>query len=77
MTEEYDESTCITAGELREIGCAVDAAIPDCGWLSRAAIHFVPGNAATMPGGGGIQLSIAVEFTEPFRWIEACVTITG
>lgn len=71
---EFDEATCITAGELRASGITVPADIPDCGWIRRASIRLsCPGIAPPtelerrerrLP-----EVKIDVTFTEPFQWV--------
>lgn len=69
---EYDERTCITAGELRALGLAIPASIPDPGWVRRASIRWLPGKCTSTAQDlreGRFSISMQAEFTEPFEWI--------
>ncbi len=71
---EYDPATCITAGELRQLGIALPEGIPDCGWVPRAAIRsHVTGSQITPAG--ALEVDMTVRFDEPFRWVTVDVTI--
>lgn len=72
---EYDEVTCVTAGELRARGFDVPKDIPDCGWVSRASMRVTPGKATGDATTGRLNVDFTVDFTEPFRWVTANVTI--
>lgn len=65
---EYDAVTCITAGELRSMGCDVPTNIPDCGWVSRDSLRF----AVEVPSveRDAVLIRAKITFTEPFTWIE-------
>jgi hypothetical protein len=74
--EEYDEVTCITAGELRAQGFPILESIPDCGWIHRHSMRFHPGKCELYADDSTrIHVSISVEYTEAFRWIEFSITI--
>jgi hypothetical protein len=79
MTEpEYDERTCITAGELRGMGCEIPSDIPDCGWVPRSALRFGELACTSSPDDcktGVWKGRCMVDVVEPFRWIELDVTI--
>lgn len=70
---EYDERTCVTAGELRARGIDVPKEIPDVGWVPRESIRgsFKAGGVE----GDTLHGVTTIEFTEPFRWIDARVMI--
>lgn len=38
MGQDYDEVTCITAGELRSMGINIAAEVPDVGWVKRSSV---------------------------------------
>lgn len=69
---EYDEETCVTAGELRAAGIPVPESVPDCGWIPRGSM--VPGPEAPTvshdPATGVFSVQIPFGFSQPFRWIE-------
>ena len=70
---EYDEKTCVTAGELRASSVPVPADIPDCGWIPRGSIRF--GSLKTCMEApdyvhGIVRMTLPVVFTVPFRWIK-------
>jgi len=78
MTEpEYDEVTCITAGELRAAGAVVPENIPDCGWVPRHALRYEVGKATGDPATGRFSVGIGVTFLQPFRWLEVTVDCTS
>lgn len=66
---EYDEATCITAGELRALGVAVPDDVPDCGWVRRSAMRFHVGEASMDRDAGRFSIGVVVELIEPFRWV--------
>lgn len=70
---EYDESACITAGELRAAGIAVPENIPDVGWVPRAALRFGPTKAWL--DGDTLRTTTELTFDVGFRWVEADVKI--
>ncbi len=78
MTDhEYDEATCITAGELREAGMMhVLPHIPDCAWVPRSAVR-VERTKVTMADDGTLTSTTCFEVTEPFRWVDVKVKIEG
>jgi hypothetical protein len=73
---EYDPKTCITAGEMREIGFGVPAQIPDCAWIPRSAFDL-DWEVTCGPSGGDNSLSakVTVKVNEPFRWIRLEFTV--
>ena len=73
---EYDETTCITAGELRTAGIAVPATIPDCGWVPRSSIKYGTAKASGDVAAGRLSVSIPIEFTVPFQWILVAVEVS-
>lgn len=81
MTTEptYDAVTCITAGELREMGIAIPANVPDCGWIPRGAMQMRAGTAHQHSeaeiAAGILRVNLECTFTQPFRWIELDVVI--
>ena len=70
---EYDETTCITAKELRTMGVTISDDVPDCAWIPRSSLIPDPESLIlkTDPCDStrftGTFLLIP---TEPFRWIE-------
>lgn len=75
---EYDEVTCITAGEIRAAGIAVPGNIPDCGWVPRTSLQYetvaAPARSPKLAK-GVVAMTIRVRFSQPFRWIAIDVTI--
>jgi hypothetical protein len=70
--EEYNERTCITAGELRAAGVAVPRSIPDCGWVPKHTMKFGEPTCAVEPdntGAPAVACSIPIILTVPFRWV--------
>lgn len=78
IVEEYDEKTCITAGELRNMGVNVPKDIPDYGWIPRYALRFT-GPMEAFPGKepGSIRVNIGTKITEPFRWVRVDLELEG
>lgn len=74
MTEEYDPQTCIDAGQLRAMGLAVPADIPDCGWIPRRAMSAEMKSMSA--DGNSIMMDMAITFAEPFRWVNLTVMVT-
>ncbi len=74
---EYDDATCITAGELRASGANVATDIPDCAWVRRSAMRLgqfkVDRSTLTTGADATIKGSIDLHLTEPFRWIECTI----
>ena len=78
IQDEYDEETCLTAGELRSIGCDIEEKIPDCAWVPRwsmrmgnvAVGELEKGNSRALP-----DCTFEISFTEPFRWEQVKGTI--
>lgn len=75
MSEEYDEVTCVTAGELRAMGLAVPASIPDVGWVPRSAVQITHGRPRLDADGVTLHIESTVTFAVPFRWVEAAVRV--
>lgn len=73
--EEYDEATCITAGELRAMGVPVAEGIPDVGWVPRSAILVDLGRSKLEPDGVTLTMELGVTFRVPFRWISVDVKV--
>lgn len=71
---EYDETTCITAGELRAAGVDVPSNIPDVGWVRRSSMVFGASTAKMEPD-GRVYVGMPFTFTEPFRWIVLSVEV--
>jgi hypothetical protein len=71
MTDDVDR---IHAGELRALGATIDERIPDCAWVNRAAMHWKVAYTK-LEANGTLNASIDVTFDEPFKWVEATVTI--
>ena len=69
---EYDQETCVTAGELRDAGADIPSDIPDVAWVPRIAMRVSPGAAQRLPG-GRFRIPLHVELFAPFRWIALTV----
>ncbi len=75
---EYDEVTCVTAGELRERGLPVPMDIPDCAWVPRSSIHYgaVSNDLPEEDRGKRLaNISIEVIFTAAFYWVSVTGTV--
>lgn len=74
VPSEYDPATCVTAGELREIGIPVPVSLPDVAWCPRSALRWACQGAETGPDSSW-SLKLAVTFTEPMRWLQVDFTV--
>ena len=76
---EYDEQTCLTAGELRSMGLVVPEEIPDVAWVPKDSVKIGEGRNTTWAGSGPrvIKVSMSIRITEPFRWVEATLVPDG
>lgn len=70
---EYDEATCVTAGELRARGIDVPETIPDVGWIPRSALLVEPGELRL--DGNVLHCEMTITFAVPFKWFECNVKI--
>ena len=72
MTEitKYDAATCVTAGELREVGHMVPLTIPDVAWVPLSSLVFAS-NDARQGDSGSITWDMALYIAAPFKWVEA------
>ena len=66
--DEYDESTCITAGQLRAMGLDIKEYIPDCAWIPRYAMKISSGKVSGDPEKGMMNAQMNFEFTKSFTW---------
>lgn len=77
--KEYDEATCVTAGELRAVGLSIPENIPDCAWVLRSSIRISLKNIEVVSTGpdklADPHIGLTVEFTQPFNWISIDFTI--
>lgn len=74
--DDYDEKTCITAGELRAGGLPIADSIPDCGWIPKASIKFLqPEVTIDKLVEGKVNIAVAAEFTVPFKWVKINLTL--
>lgn len=67
-TLEYDEATCVTAGELRAMGIAIPESTPDVAWVRRCDLRFTPGTSS-LDSEGIFKMVFNVEIVGPFQWI--------
>jgi hypothetical protein len=72
---EYDPVTCVTAGELRALGAEIPDAVPDCGWVSRAALLYDNSPEVTVEG-SRMSIHMSATIDEPFKWINVTVDIS-
>lgn len=63
----------ITAGELRAMGYAIPASIPDCGNIPRNSMTMR--EVGSSAAGDTMTMAVEVTFNAPFTWAEATVTI--
>lgn len=75
---EYDPFTCITAGELRSMGIVIDDGVPDCAWVPRFSLRWTATNIRPLDEEEReIEVTMKVNLTEPFRWINVNVKLQG
>lgn len=65
---EYDPATCVTAGELRELGFPIPASIPDVAWCLRSSL--VPKLKDVQGSDGEYTIHFTIEFMKPLEWIQ-------
>ena len=72
---EYDERTCTTAGEYREMGLAIPEIIPDCAWVPTHSV--IPGKVKCYKSKkpDTIEASMEWVFTLPFNWVTVEFTL--
>jgi len=75
--DEYNEHTCITAAELREMGFKIPEHIPNCAWVPRDSLLPVGDLSieADSHDNSRFHMSLFTRFTKPFKWIGADVVI--
>lgn len=71
--DEYDPFTCVTAGELRDMGLAVPQSIPDVAWVPRRSIEWGAGQGTFDEATSRLTATITARFTEPFRYIKILI----
>ena len=74
VPDEYDPATCITAGDLRQLGFPIPEGVPDVAWVPRMAFFSAFQSAEAGPD-GSMNLKFNVRFTHPFRWIQVDFTV--
>jgi hypothetical protein len=68
--KKYDPKTCITAGELREVGIMVPDTIPDQAWIPRhAMMPHLAGVKSKDDDPSMVEAKIEIDLTVPFRWV--------
>ncbi len=60
----------VTAGELRAMGAELDERIPDCATIRSECVKMSLGKVSGAQTGRTLRVPIALEFTEPFSWVE-------
>ena len=76
MEGEYNERTCITAGELRAMGAQVPDSIPDCGWVPKHTMKFgEPAVSMDEVDSMMLHVNTPVTFTAPFRWVSVDIAL--
>lgn len=71
---EYDPITHITAKELRDMGFAVPANIPDCGYIPRLAMQLGTGKPK-VKNGQSLYIPVELTINAPFKWVETTVIV--
>ena len=67
--DEYNEFTCITAGELRKIyNMEIPELIPDCGWIPRDSIARGLNDVKETDDPSMVNFEFNMTFTKPFKW---------
>lgn len=75
MIDEYNEHTCITAGELRDFGVKITENIPDCAWIPKYAFLLTGCDVDVDEVNGVMRGHVEFMVSEPFRWVEANVVV--
>lgn len=70
MSQAIPESQRLSAGTLRGMGIAIPDEIPDCAWVPRDSVKM-----DTVAKGETV--AVVLTFKEPWRWVEATVTLEG
>lgn len=70
---EYSPATCITAGELREMGADISGDIPDCAWVPRDSVEI--GEVKARADGEVMSVTINAKINAPWQWWSAKITI--
>lgn len=76
--EEQEEKNRLYASEIRTMGIPLPDTIPNCGYVSRDAmiIKMDENNKTCLTENGAMSIPLIVQFTEPFKWVEANITAT-
>ena len=72
-TGKFDPETCVTAGELRALGCQIDETIPDCGWIEWGAWHVDEIGETTIREDGTLDVRFTFRPNKPFRWWQVTI----
>ena len=76
MGDEYDAETCITARELRAMGCDISEEVPDCAWVPRSSIAISLGGVEPHPSDADCAVvTVNLRCAEPFRWVSMTVDV--
>jgi hypothetical protein len=65
----------IYAGQLREAGFNIPESIPDCATVPSNALKFHISDHSCDVVQGVLSAEVAVEFTEPFEWVQVEVSV--
>ncbi len=75
---KYDAATCVTAGELREVGHMVPLTIPDVAWVPRSSLvlasNLSPIAGVRQSDSGSIAWDMNLYIAAPFKWVELTVS---
>jgi len=67
---KYSKDTCVTAGELRDVGLNIDENIPDDAWVPRDSVELsepVVSIVGATSLDGMAYIPVHVSFSKPFK----------
>ena len=75
MIDHKYDGPKIYAEQLRAIGVEISESVPDCAWAPAGSIHLDEVHTHNI-GPGGVDFTMSVWMSEPFRWVEAEFVVT-
>ena len=66
-SQTYDPKTCFTAKDLRKMGYAVPAHIPDEAWVPKTSVKSQPTGSVERLPGNKAAVYMRLTLSEPFR----------
>ena len=79
IMDDYNEITCITAGELRKQGIILPDNIPDCGYVPKDSISISLGKQPEITDNlihsRIMEINMEYRFLKPFKWLEIPIIV--